>query len=138
MNGQFVILITDRNRHVRDFLRRELIAEGYRVVVARDGREVLACVHGEGAPDLIVLDLEVPMVHELSLLDRLRKRARPIPVVIHTFLTEWTAAAGDDRAAAIVEKSENIDFLKIAVRDMLKEFYPQRFPEDMPLDGERS
>ena len=35
------ILIADRNRHVRDFLRRELGAEGYQVEVARDGREVL-------------------------------------------------------------------------------------------------
>ena len=134
MNGQFVILITDRNRHVRDFLRRELAAEGYRVLVARDGREVLACVQGEGAPDLIVLDLEIPMVHELSLLERLRKRANSIPVVIHTFLTEWTPAAGEERAAAIVEKSENTHFLKVAVRDMLKEFYPRRFSGDAPIE----
>lgn len=133
MDVQFVILITDRNRHVRDFLRRELAAEGYRVLVARDGREVLACVQGDGAPDLIVLDLEIPMVHELSLLERLRKRAQSIPVVIHTFVTEWTPPAGQDRGATMVEKSENTDFLKVAVRDMLKEFYPERFSGGEPI-----
>ena len=51
------ILIADRNRHVRDFLRRELHAEGYRIEVARDGREVLNHLQGHEPPDLLILDL---------------------------------------------------------------------------------
>ena len=35
------ILLTDRNRHVRELLRRELETEGYVVAVARDAQEIL-------------------------------------------------------------------------------------------------
>ena len=47
MYDKFTILIADRNRHVREFLRRELMAEDYCVEVAKDGREVLLMITAE-------------------------------------------------------------------------------------------
>lgn len=41
MEKKFTLLIADRNRNVREFLKRELIAEGYGVKVARNGQEIL-------------------------------------------------------------------------------------------------
>jgi CheY-like chemotaxis protein len=57
-------LIADRNRHVRDFLRRELTAEGYQVEMAADGREVLSRIEGADPPHLLILDLEIPYLDE--------------------------------------------------------------------------
>lgn len=37
MAKKFTILTADRNRNVREFLKREMIAEGYRVKVAKIG-----------------------------------------------------------------------------------------------------
>ena len=37
MKRTFTILVADKNRNVRDFLRRELSAVGYEVTVAEDG-----------------------------------------------------------------------------------------------------
>jgi len=59
------ILIADRNRHVRDLLRREFAAEGYRVQVAKDGQEVMN-ISNEEAPDLFIMDSELPFLAELA------------------------------------------------------------------------
>src|SRR4030043_86469 len=83
------ILIADRNRHVRDFLRRELSAEGYRVEVARDGREGLGRINGEDPPHPLILALEIPSLDDRGVGFRLKERQPALPVVIHTFLPEY-------------------------------------------------
>jgi DNA-binding response OmpR family regulator len=124
--SKFTILIADRNRHVREFLRRELVAEDFLVEVARDGREVLTMIDVDTPPDLLILDLDIPFVNGLAILERLQDRARPLPVVIHSFLTEYVHHPAVQRAAAFVEKKGNIDRLKAVVVDVLRKWYPHR------------
>uniref|UniRef100_A0A7C3ZB68 Response regulator n=1 Tax=Desulfobacca acetoxidans TaxID=60893 RepID=A0A7C3ZB68_9BACT len=76
------ILIADRNRHVRDFLRREFMAAGYPVEVAKNGQEVLHRIDAGWEPDLIILDPEAPYLVELAVLARLRERYPHLPIVI--------------------------------------------------------
>ena len=52
----FTILVADRNPNVRDFLKRELMAEGYRVLQAKDNREVLKRVFSRTPLDLLIFD----------------------------------------------------------------------------------
>jgi DNA-binding NtrC family response regulator len=111
------LLIADRNRHVRDFLRRELMTEGYLVEAARDGREVLEMINGPNPPVLLILDLELPYLAELKVLELLQERAPSLPVVIHSFPLE------SDRplpgAAAFLEKREDTHLLKAVVAELL-------------------
>jgi CheY-like chemotaxis protein len=120
------ILVADRNRHVREFLRRELSAEGYRVEVARDGREVLQRLQGEDPPELLILDLEIPYVDELEVLARLKARQPSVPVVIHTFLSESAPPPGLVQAEAFLEKKEDTDQLKAVVAEVIGKNYPLR------------
>jgi DNA-binding response OmpR family regulator len=121
----FRILIADRNRHVREFLRRELTTEGYQVEVAGDGREVLLCFDREQPPHLLILDLEVPYVMELEVLARLKNRRPPVPVVIHTCLPESVNHNGAAAAAAFLEKNGDTNILKAVVADVIGKHYPQ-------------
>lgn len=57
MRDSFTILIADRNRHVRELLRREFEADGYRVRLARDDRQVLTVINSAEPLDLLILDL---------------------------------------------------------------------------------
>lgn len=54
--------------------------------VARDGEEALARLNGESLPDLMLLDLKLPRVSGLEVLERCRKdaRLRTIPIVVLT------------------------------------------------------
>jgi len=122
------ILIADRNRHVRDFLRRELSAEGYRVEVARDGREVLGRIHGDDPPQLLILDLEIPYLDEPEVCARLQDRQPPLPVVIHTFLPESPTNLTLPIAAVFLEKKGDTDQLKAVVAEVIEKHYPGGVP----------
>ncbi|MFX0199509.1 MAG: response regulator [Candidatus Hodarchaeota archaeon] len=137
MKEPFTILITDRNRHVREFLKREMVAEGYQVKLAKSGREIMKLVFSQGHLDLVILDLDLPDAGELDILERLQDRIPVLPVVVHTFLPEYFISS-----AAFVEKSgTNIDRLKEVVFDILRKSYPKRFEPWMrtePQVGEQS
>lgn len=128
MADQFTILIADRNPHVREFLRRELMAEGYQVQVARNGREVLRMTDVDDPPELLILDLDMPYVSGLTILEELENRKSPLPVMIHTFRMEYEKHPAVQRAASFWEKrGDNIDGLKATVTQVLRKYYPRRF-----------
>jgi len=127
MPDGFTVLITDRNRHVRNFLRRELSAEGYQVEVAADGRDLLRKVSIADPPDILILDLEIPYSGGPAILERLRRVNSVLPVIIHGFATEDASHPGVKQTAAFVEKMGNTDRLKTAVFEVLREYYPNRF-----------
>lgn len=117
----FTILIADRNPNVRELLKRELVAEGYRVHLARSGREVLSSISDiSGSPDLVIIDPDLPDMGEFSLLDVMRERRPELPVVVHTFLAEYTNPPTAVSSAAVVEKDgRHVDRLKDVVREVL-------------------
>ena len=88
------LLIADRNPHVRKFLAREMAAEGYRVRLARNGREVLRWVYHYEPLDLVILDLDLPDASDAPLLERLGDRIPSLPIVVHTFSTDFSGANG--------------------------------------------
>jgi CheY-like chemotaxis protein len=127
MDDPFTILITDRNRHVREFLEREFRDAGYQTQVAKDGQEVITLVEAERPPDLLILDLEMPHGDGVEILQRLLTRLSPLPVVIHAFLAEHSDQAALEKVAALVEKKGDTDCLKNTVMEVLKKHYPGRF-----------
>lgn len=127
MNNLFRILIADKNRHVREFLRREFRGSGYRVQVAKDSEEVLMMVDAKEPPDLLIIDLEMPRGDGLETLEWLEARLPPLPVVIHAFLSEQPHHSAIENAAAVVQKEGDTNRLKTVVLDVLKRYYPERF-----------
>jgi|SRR5208283_5968634 len=135
MKKRFTILVADKNRHVRDFLRRELSAEGYEVAVAGDGGQILAQLDSENGVDLLVFDLETPDADSSKIFEKTQNRRPPLPVVIHTFLTEESERDFSlNKGEIYIEKSGNIEHLKTAIADMLNRFYPERSIDAGPGD----
>ncbi len=138
MKKIFTILVADKNRNVRDFLRRELSAEGYNVAVARDGGEILAEIDREDGVDLLVFDLETPDADSSKIFEKSQNRRPPLPVVIHTFLTEESERDFSlNKGEIYIEKSGNIEHLKTAIADMLNRFYPDQSLNAGPADEAR-
>ena len=128
MEKEFTILIADRNRHIREFLRRELMDEGYKIVLAKTGREVLKFVFSDERLDLLILDLDLPDASEFDILQKLEERFPVLPVVVHSFLSGYVNHSFVLSSAAFVEKEgSNIDRLKTVVREILREKYPKEF-----------
>ena len=121
MTKKFNILLSDRNHNIREFLRRELVKEGYRVDEAKDAWEILKLVLAEKPPDLLILDPELPYVSGLGIFEKLELRKPSLPVVIHTFDIEEAKSLPLKFTVAIVEKKgNNIDRIKSVIADLLK------------------
>ncbi len=114
MEKEFKILIADRNPNVRDFLKREMIAEGYSVELAENGREVLKWAYHRGPIDILILDPDLPDAEESLLLKKLNQKAPYIPVILHTFFSDYITTS------KILEKGGNsIEQLKKVIAGIL-------------------
>ncbi len=114
------ILIADRNPRVRQFLKREITAEGYRVRLAGSAREVLESLRPGVALDLLVLDPELPDADAVELLERIASRTPPLPVVCHALDSQQTDLKPCSASAAFVEKSaDSVESLKRIIHDLL-------------------
>ena len=78
------ILIADRNPHVRTYLKRELLARGYRVLLARACQEVIAEIEGVRRVDILILDPDLPGADAGGLFQKLKAYLPKIPVILHT------------------------------------------------------
>ncbi len=127
MGDKFTLLIADRNRNVREFLKREFSAEGYSVILAKDDRELLTIIETDAPGDLLILDLDMPYFGGPEVLEYLRRRMPSLPIVIHTFPTDYSSHQAIRNVAAFLEKKgTNIDHLKSVVRAVLQRSYPKR------------
>jgi two-component system, OmpR family, alkaline phosphatase synthesis response regulator PhoP len=79
------ILVADDEQNILRLIRMNLERQGYKVVTAPDGREVLRIVE-ESHPDLIVLDVMMPYVDGFEVLKRLKTDplTKHIPVIMLT------------------------------------------------------
>jgi DNA-binding NtrC family response regulator len=122
---EFSILIADRNRHVREFLKREMTAEGYIVRLAKTGREVLKLAYLPEPLDLIILDLDLPDMEELPVFEKLENRIPTVPVVVHAFRSDYSNASAIPSTATFVEKEGgSIEHLKKVIRNLLPNHSP--------------
>jgi two-component system response regulator HydG len=77
------VLVADDDPGLRESLERTLTREGYRVVVAPDGRAALERLQGGGI-DLVVTDLKMPGLSGLELLRAARAIAPDLAVILLT------------------------------------------------------
>jgi two-component system, OmpR family, KDP operon response regulator KdpE len=75
----FILVVDDEPQIVRT-LQINLRARGYEVEAARDGRSALQ-IAGERTPDVVILDLGLPDIDGVSVLDQLRKWTQA-PVIV--------------------------------------------------------
>ena len=121
MKKEFKILIADRNQHVREFLKRELMSEGYGVGLAKNVEEVLKKVYHSETLDLLILDPDLPGVEILSLFKKLQDRIPVLPVVLHTYLKDYSNHTDLLNEVAFVEKSgSSIESLKKMICEILR------------------
>jgi two-component system, NtrC family, nitrogen regulation response regulator NtrX len=78
---KFRILVIDDEAAIRDSLKMTLEYEGYEFLGAATGQEGIALVERE-SPDLVLLDVKMPGMDGLEVLDRLRAINDALPVVV--------------------------------------------------------
>jgi two-component system chemotaxis response regulator CheY len=113
------ILICDDEPTLRELVRASLNG-GYRFAEASDGYTAVALAR-DLSPDAIVLDLMLPRLSGLEVLEELRQddELREIPVLVMTAWNDTEDAARAAGATSFVTKPFQPDDLKLAVEKML-------------------
>jgi len=91
------LLLVEDNEITREGMATVLRGAGYEVVASPDGRQALDYLDSGAQPDLLLLDMLMPVVDGWEVLKELRARECPVPVVIvtGTILTkEWANSHG--------------------------------------------
>lgn len=117
------ILVVDDNNSNRDLLCRRLTHEGHEVVVTGSGLEALAILE-VGGFDVILLDLLMPDMNGIEVLDRLKsdERWRSIPVIMISGLSDTEAVIRCIEAGAddYLPKPFNVVLLRARINACLE------------------
>ena len=79
------ILISDRNKNVREFLKREMKIDGYGVELAKSASEILDRIRRDDSIKLLILDPDLPDLDYDSLMQTLIEMTAKLPVILHSY-----------------------------------------------------
>ena len=115
------LLIVEDEPNLARQLRNELEAQGYAVDVAHDGEEGHYLGANE-AYDAVILDLGLPVMDGLTILEKWRREGRSAPVLVLTARDSWSDkvdgldAGADDYLAKPFQMEELIARLRALIR----------------------
>jgi CheY-like chemotaxis protein len=109
------ILVVDDEKDVQGYLRLVLEEAGYTVECAGDGQEALQKT-AVFRPDLVVLDLMMPVMDGWEVLRWLRSGGSPPPVVILSALAERRRALREGAAACLSKPFHRRELLLVCER----------------------
>lgn len=93
------ILIGEDDIVLREVYMKKFTLSGYAIRVAANGEDVLKMI-GERKPDVLILDIHMPIVDGFGVLERLPKDTRGFPVIMLTnFGDEASRKRGNDLGA---------------------------------------
>ena len=118
--AQKVVLLVEDDPDIRDIVQDVLEAEGYDVVPASHGKQALEFLHdvrNSTLPDLVILDMMMPLVDGRHVLEAIRsdQNLSSVPVVVMSAITHEKPAG----AAAFLRKPFSLDTLFDAVHTLV-------------------
>jgi two-component system, NtrC family, response regulator AtoC len=133
-NGQTILLGED-DLEVRSYLETALTCQGYKVELAQDGDEVLACLRAnEGPISAILLDIIMPRRDGFEALKEIRRSNKDIPVIILSGASSPLniVEAMKNGANDFVPKPVNPEDLRRVLQTALATRYPEPPPAPEP------
>jgi len=117
---QHKILVVDDEHLIRWSLEQNLKKQGYEVITAASGEDALKIVK-EDSPDLMLLDIQLPGVDGLTVLERVKEQEEDLIVIMITASGVLETAVKAMRMGAYdyINKPFNLDELAIVVKKAL-------------------
>ena len=115
------ILISDRNKNVREYLKREMKLDGYNIELAKSAGEILDRIRHDDSIGLLILDPDLPDLDYESLMQTLIEMTAKLPVILHAYSNYRENDCGLYKPLHFVEKrGSGIDSLRQVVNAILK------------------
>jgi len=113
------LLVVEDEEVLRLFYEEELKAEGYEVLTARNGREAIERLEKE-RPDLVILDIVMPVMDGMETLGRILGKDRKIPIILNTSYSGYQQDFMSWAADAYITKSSDLSELKKKIKELLE------------------
>jgi two-component system response regulator (stage 0 sporulation protein F) len=113
------ILVVEDEEGLRLLYEEELKSEGYEVLTAGNGREAIEQLEKE-KPDLIILDIVMPVMNGMEALGRIVGKDRKIPIILNSSYPGYRQDFMSWAADAYITKSIDLGELKDKVRELLE------------------
>ncbi len=113
------ILVVEDEESLRLLYEEELKTEGYDILTAGNGREAIQQLES-GKPDLIILDIVMPVMDGMETLGRIVSKERKIPIILNTSYSGYQQDFMSWAADAYVTKSHDLSELKKRIRELLE------------------
>jgi DNA-binding response OmpR family regulator len=113
------ILVVDDDKNLRRLYQAELEAEGYRVILAENGRQAVNLAARE-LPDLVVMDIKLPEMNGLEAMGRLLKDRSGLPIILNSAYSYFQEDFLSWAADAYIIKSADLRPLKEKIRAALR------------------
>ena len=110
------VLIVDDEPDIRATVSAMLEIEGYDVDEAANGADALHAIERQ-APDVILLDMRMPVLDGWGFAHELRRRGHEMPIVVMTAARDAARWASEIAASAFVAKPFGFDDLITAVEE---------------------
>jgi len=110
--------VVEDDESLRLLYHDELSEAGYEVILAANGREATKQLEKE-KPDLVILDIVMPVMDGMEALGRIIRKHRDIPVILNTSYPSYRNDFMSWGADAYVVKSGDLEELKGKIREIL-------------------
>jgi DNA-binding response OmpR family regulator len=112
------VLCVDDDLSLLRLYQEELAEEGYKVILAKDGKEALRKFEKE-SPNVVVMDIRMPVMDGIETLTAMLGKDRQIPVILNTAYPQYRENFMTWGAEAYVIKSSDLTELKAKIREVL-------------------
>jgi CheY-like chemotaxis protein len=112
------ILIVEDDENLCLLYEKELSEEGYKVVLAKSGKEAIKKARTE-RPDIIVMDIRIPGGDGIETMHEIKTFAKNIPIILNTAYPIYQQDFSTWLAAAYVVKSADLSVLKKTISETI-------------------
>lgn len=113
------ILVVDDEESIQFLYKEELEEEGFVVELANNGKEALEKL-SLFKPDLITLDIKMPVMDGIEALKRIREVERQLPVILCSAYGEYKQDLTTWASDAYIVKCADLTDLKSTIRKLLR------------------
>ena len=113
------ILIVDDEENIRTRYESELSSEGISTHSVASGEEALRYIEENPDTDLVILDIKLPKMDGLTVMEEIRSRKMSMPVILNSAYPTYKSNFISWLADACLVKSSNLTELKNQVKGLL-------------------